>query len=81
MELKKEKRKKRSPFLFFSNSTSLDSCSLLLTPPSKTRTHELNDFLQEMVKEVDADGSGTVDFSEFLALMSKSVRRFAFFSC
>jgi Ca2+-binding EF-hand superfamily protein len=26
-----------------------------------------------MVKEVDADGSGTVDFSEFLALMSKSV--------
>jgi len=28
---------------------------------------------QEMVKEVDADGSGTVDFSEFLALMSKSV--------
>ena len=34
-----------------------------------------------MVKEVDADGSGTVDFSEFLALMSKSVRRFAFFSC
>lgn len=29
-----------------------------------------------MVKEVDADGSGTVDFSEFLALMSKSVSPF-----
>ena len=31
-----------------------------------------------MVKEVDADGSGTVDFSEFLALMSKSVTPFFF---
>ena len=32
-----------------------------------------------MVKEVDADGSGTVDFSEFLALMSKSVSTFSSF--
>lgn len=30
--------------------------------------------LQEMVAEVDADGSGTVDFPEFLSLMSRKAR-------
>ena len=30
--------------------------------------------LQEMVAEVDADGSGTVDFPEFLSLMARKAR-------
>lgn len=34
-----------------------------------TETH-----LQEMVAEVDQDGSGTIDFSEFLALMARKMK-------
>ncbi|KAL0064558.1 hypothetical protein AAF712_008503 [Marasmius tenuissimus] len=29
--------------------------------------------LQDMINEVDADGNGTIDFSEFLSMMSKKV--------
>lgn len=29
--------------------------------------------LQDMVNEVDADGNGTIDFSEFLAMMAKKL--------
>uniref|UniRef100_A0A8B9IX31 EF-hand domain-containing protein n=1 Tax=Amazona collaria TaxID=241587 RepID=A0A8B9IX31_9PSIT len=45
--------------------------------------------LQDMVGEVDADGSGTIDFPEFLSLMARKMRdtdseeeiREAFLSC
>jgi len=30
--------------------------------------------LQDMIHEVDADGSGTIDFPEFLALMAKKMK-------
>ena len=30
--------------------------------------------LQDMVNEVDADGNGTIDFSEFLAMMSRKMK-------
>merc|ERR1712233_104878 len=30
--------------------------------------------LQDMINEVDADGSGTIDFAEFLSLMSKKMK-------
>ena len=30
--------------------------------------------LQDMVKEVDVDGSGTIEFSEFLNLMARKMR-------
>ncbi|KAJ3697503.1 hypothetical protein LUZ61_001208 [Rhynchospora tenuis] len=30
--------------------------------------------VQEMIREVDADGNGTVDFPEFLALMEKKLK-------
>jgi len=30
--------------------------------------------LQEMVKEVDADGSGAIDFQEFLTLLARQMR-------
>ena len=35
----------------------------------------INDLsrFQEMINEVDADGSGSIDFSEFLNMMSKKV--------
>ena len=29
--------------------------------------------LQDMINEVDADGNGTIDFAEFLSMMSKKV--------
>ena len=30
--------------------------------------------LHDMINEVDADGSGTIDFAEFLSLMSKKMK-------
>lgn len=30
--------------------------------------------LRDMVSEVDADGNGTIDFSEFLTMMSRKIR-------
>lgn len=30
--------------------------------------------LQDMLNEVDADGNGTIDFSEFLSVMAKKVK-------
>lgn len=30
--------------------------------------------LQEMVNEVDVDGSGTIDFAEFLSLMARKLK-------
>merc|ERR1712164_1267 len=30
--------------------------------------------LQDMINEVDADGNGTIDFPEFLSLMSKKLK-------
>ena len=30
--------------------------------------------LQDMINEVDADGSGTIDFPEFLALMARKMK-------
>ena len=32
--------------------------------------------LQEMINEVDEDGNGTIEFDEFLVMMSKKVRTF-----
>jgi calmodulin len=31
--------------------------------------------LQDMIREVDADGNDTIDFTEFLALMSRQMRQ------
>jgi calmodulin len=31
------------------------------------------DELEEMINEVDADGNGSIDFSEFLGLMSRQI--------
>ena len=42
---------------------------VFIAPHSHPHTHT-----QEMVAEVDADGSGTVDFPEFLSLMSRKAR-------
>lgn len=30
--------------------------------------------VQEMIREVDADGNGTVEFNEFLALMERKLK-------
>lgn len=30
--------------------------------------------LQDMINEVDADGNGTIDFPEFLSLMSRKMK-------
>ncbi len=30
--------------------------------------------LQDMINEVDADGNGTIDFPEFLALMARKMK-------
>ena len=30
--------------------------------------------LQDMINEVDVDGNGTIEFDEFLAMMSKKVK-------
>ena len=32
--------------------------------------------LQDMINEVDEDGNGTIEFDEFLVMMSKKVRTF-----
>ena len=31
--------------------------------------------LQDMINEVDEDGNGTIEFDEFLVMMSKKVRK------
>jgi calmodulin len=33
------------------------------------------DSLRQMIDEVDADGSGTIDFAEFLTLMARKMKR------
>ena len=33
--------------------------------------------LQDMINEVDEDGNGTIEFDEFLVMMSKKVRTFS----
>ena len=36
--------------------------------------------LQDMINEVDEDGNGTIEFDEFLVMMSKKVKEVIFYS-
>ena len=72
---KKQRRRRKTRTIALTTSTlTRTALSFSLYPSSRREKTQ-----QEMVKEVDADGSGTVDFSEFLALMSKSVSTFSSF--
>lgn len=51
---------------------TVDDLSAVMRAIGQTPT--LNE-LQDMIREVDADGNETIDFTEFLALMSRQMRQ------
>lgn len=51
---------------------TVDDLSSVMRAIGQTPT--LNE-LQDMIREVDADGNETIDFTEFLALMSRQMRQ------
>ncbi|CAM0949060.1 unnamed protein product [Alopecurus aequalis] len=65
-------REFREAFAFFDNDgdgrISAEELSTVVRSLGQSPTDE---ELRDMVRDVDADGNGTIEFSEFLALMSR----------
>lgn len=51
---------------------TVDDLASVMRAIGQSPTHS---ELQDMIREVDADGNDTIDFTEFLALMSRQMRQ------
>lgn len=58
-------------FVMFSGLISTDD---LINVIQTLNEHATNEEVQEMMSEVDANEEGTIDFHEFLAIMSKRMK-------
>ncbi|CAG5127785.1 unnamed protein product, partial [Candidula unifasciata] len=60
--------------LFDKDGDGFITTSELGTVMRSLNQNPTSDELQDMINEVDADGSGTIDFNEFLRMMSKKLK-------
>ena len=72
--IRMEMARSQQRFKDISYSWCTKSCQELGTVMRSLGQNPKEEELNEMINEIDEDGNGTVDFDEFLIMMSKKIK-------